>query len=190
MSRFVTKHSRLLVVDACVLRSASTSPDATGTGRHCRDLLRAIYEICHRAAFNDSLLKEWRKHESRFARLWRTQMASRKKLVRVDSASRFKLLESTLGSCRTPGQRDSIAKDWHVVELALDTEQTVFTSDTTLVAALSVAGTASKDLLQISWIDPCSERPDWLTVPNSTSMRRNAKRARPSRRETKAHRPR
>lgn len=80
------RYSRLLVIDADVLR-ASGGRDATHpTAQACRDYLRGILDICHRAYLTDKLADEWKDHASFFGASWKAAMARRGKLDRADES--------------------------------------------------------------------------------------------------------
>ena len=58
----MTKQSRLLVVDASVLRAAGCSGDPQAG--LCSQILQDIMQICHRVAISQEIADEWDKHQS------------------------------------------------------------------------------------------------------------------------------
>ena len=67
--------SRLIVVDACVVRAAGETEHPRSSA--CRNCLEEIRTICHRVAISPVLKDEWDRHMSRFSRKWRRSMAAR-----------------------------------------------------------------------------------------------------------------
>ncbi len=60
------KHSRLLVVDASVARSAGETENPVSSC--CRNALFAILTICHHVVMTEAIQSEWNRHMSRFMR--------------------------------------------------------------------------------------------------------------------------
>src|SRR3712207_5775264 len=79
------KNSRRIVTDADVARAAGGADARHPSARACRDFLMRMLQICHRCAMTPELLDEWRRHQSRYARRWLTQMFARKKVVIINS---------------------------------------------------------------------------------------------------------
>lgn len=117
----------------------------------------------HGAVFSPTLLKEWRKHRSRFATQWLTSMTARKKVIRIS------LAEDTIKSrvekiC--PGSRlEAALKDCHLLHAALATDRSVISLDETV---RKIYGSLSNDILElreIVWVNPTleAETPiEWL----------------------------
>jgi len=69
----------MLVIDASVARAAG-DVSMNPTSRNCREFLQTVLQICHRMALTAPIQEEWNRHQSRFARDWRTSMVARKKI--------------------------------------------------------------------------------------------------------------
>jgi hypothetical protein len=124
----MSKQSRLLAIDASVLRSAGAKE---GHSSHCAALLSAVLEICHRATFSSEIKAEWDKHQSRFSVKWRASMVARKKMVPVSIQGRqSKLLgqiELQLGSSMQ--ERAALKKDAHMLASAMEADRVIVTGD-------------------------------------------------------------
>jgi hypothetical protein len=72
----VRKHSKRIVVDASVARSAGQSQHPTSSA--CRDVLDSMLSICHRVVFTQAILDEWAAHQSRYAVQWLAAMKSKR----------------------------------------------------------------------------------------------------------------
>ncbi len=127
----MSKHSRILAIDASVLRSAGAKD---GHSSHCAALLTAVLEICHRVAFSSDLKTEWDRHQSRFSVKWRASMFARRKVVVVNAEERQTALLLQIDS--QPGlsapNRAALAKDMHLLALALAADRVILTGDLVL----------------------------------------------------------
>src|SRR5271165_1159009 len=97
--------SKLLVVDASVMRAAGGEEATDPAPAHARDILKAILTICHRVCVCAELREEWKRHQSRFARRWLTQMYASRKVVACEVASCTEILED-IRSFRLTTQSD------------------------------------------------------------------------------------
>lgn len=127
----MSKQSRLLAIDASVLRSAGSKE---GHSSHCAALLTSILEICHRATFSSEIKAEWDKHQSRFSVKWRAAMVARKKMVAVSIQTRQDWLLEQIEL--TPGlsepDRTALKKDAHMLASAMDADRVIVTGDQVL----------------------------------------------------------
>src|ERR1700694_5328998 len=69
--------SRLLVVDASVVRAAGRSDNPVSSRTWF--FLESVRVICHRVAVNPKIREEWWRHQSRVADGWRRAMYARRK---------------------------------------------------------------------------------------------------------------
>ena len=124
----MAKVSRLLVVDASVLRGAG---EKAGHSSHCTQVLNTVLEICHRAVFCSEIQTEWNTHQSRMAVKWRAAMNARKKLVRIDIQTHSKRVAARVSGClqATAAQRAALAKDVHLLAAAAHSDRIVVTGD-------------------------------------------------------------
>ena len=131
--RFLTmaKVSRLLAVDASVLRSAG---DKAGHSAHCTSVLNSILEICHRAVLCVEIQQEWNKHQSRIAIKWRASMNARKKLIPLDiGVQRLRITGQVNDLVQvTPVQRAALIKDVHLLASAAHGDHVVVSGDQAL----------------------------------------------------------
>lgn len=142
------KKPRELVVDACVARSAGETEHPVSSA--CRVLLRHILEICHHVVLDRNLSDEWGRHQSRFTRKWRREMAARQKPLRVIVPD-----PSGLGLEKFPEDaRMAVEKDLHVLETALSSGQEIVTSDDALFRALGTIKAGERLRTRITWHHP------------------------------------
>lgn len=121
--------SQLIVVDANVLRGASSTDGGPPVGAQCRRVLQAILEICHRAVVSPALAQEYDDHESNFGRRWRASMARRRKLVSTPATETGRARGWVQSAEFTERERDAVRKDLHLVLAAWEKDAVVLSAD-------------------------------------------------------------
>lgn len=149
-----TKVSRLLVVDASVMRAAGTAEHPVSSA--CRKALSAILTICHRVLISDPIENEWDRHASKFSRKWKVAMMNRRKMPK-DNPSVAPILLKGLSS----DDRAIIKKDRHLLDAAYAHDRIIMTTDDKLQKALERTGNV-KMLREIRWLNPCEDGVDCL----------------------------
>ena len=153
----MTKVSRLLSVDASVLRGAGGKE---GYSAHCTTVLNVILEICHRAVLTREAQQEWNKHQSRIAIKWRASMIARKKLIPVDIRAESLRIAAQINSLThgTASHRAALIKDVHILAAARQGDHVIVSSDEAL-----------KVLCDLYSVEPC----EWLLIlPKDTESQR------------------
>lgn len=145
----MNKVSRLLSVDASVLRGAGAKP---GHSAHCANVLNSILEICHRAVLSRESQEEWNKHQSRIGGKWRASMIARKKLIRVDISAACQLIMVRIDALESVTQihRAALIKDVHVLAAAVQGDRFIVTCDKALSALCNSYSVASVEWLVLS----------------------------------------
>jgi hypothetical protein len=158
----MSKQSRLLAIDASVLRSAGTKE---GHSSHCAALLLSVLEICHRAAFSSEIKAEWDKHQSRLSVKWRAAMVARKKMVVVGIQARQNALVLQIES--QPGlsvlARAALIKDAHMLASALQADRVIVTGDLVLKNLTDGPLGLSLEWLLVHQDDSAAERQQLMT---------------------------
>jgi hypothetical protein len=113
-----------------------------------------MLSICHRAVFSTDLLKEWRRHESGFARLWRVQMVSRRKEVRPPEEEGVDLGDAIAAGAPNERVADLLRKDLHLVSAALKTDRVIITLDDRAQEAYGHLSETLPTLKRVKWLDP------------------------------------
>jgi len=143
--------SRLLVVDACVVRSAGeTEHPISSASRKC---LQDILHICHRVAITTEIKMEWDRHMSRFSRKWRRSMAARKKPLIAIRPGKITL---DLGQF-TPSAQKAIEKDRCYLEATIAAEHIIVTRDNALKTALGETKEGTNLIESLQWINPVED---------------------------------
>lgn len=140
--------SRLLVIDASVMRSAGETEDPVSAA--CREALLVILRVCHRVATTDTIHDEWKSHMSRFARKWLCQMAARRKpSERVSAAD----VTVDVAEWSDPDRR-VVEKDLRLIEAALSADRIIVTRDDAFRRVLAKTRKGTLLLESITWVNP------------------------------------
>ena len=171
-----TKNSKLLVIDASVLKASGDENATYPTSKHCYQFLQNVLEICHRAVLTRALETEWNNHRSRFGQAWRGKMERKGKLIRVKSLEESDLrakiymtdsflanyMSESLSENLTEKNRSAVKKDIHLIEAALATDKIVVSLDDNTARrffALAAQGVEElSELKAIAWVNP--DKPD------------------------------
>jgi hypothetical protein len=165
--------SKLLVIDASVMRAAGGEAATDPVPTHARDTLMAILHICHRVCLSTDLSEEWKRHQSRFARRWLTQMYANRKVVPCKPPSCQHLVED-IRSFRSTTESDiaAVEKDIHLIAAALTTpHRTILSWDNRVAAVFRKICTdtrtvTSRAIAPMLWINPITDRDslrEWLS---------------------------
>jgi hypothetical protein len=158
----MTQTSRLLTIDASILRSAGGREK--GHSAHCSKILQTILEDTpHQAIFCKTTSQEWTKHQSAFARMWRSSMVARKKLIAVNTQATQQKLQTDIDALTnlSANNKKALEKDIHMLALAMDADKVIITGDKIL-----------QQLTQENAIKPALE---WLiAAPNDLDTERES----------------
>jgi hypothetical protein len=145
--------SRLLVIDASIARAAGDA-SAHPTAERCREFLQAVLDLCHRMVLTAPIQAEWNKHQSGFARRWRTSMMARKKVELVEIAPHHSL-EKRIGRAASSVFIAAIMeKDRHLIEAALVAEERVFSLDDRVRKHFQQHATMLREVGSVHWVNP------------------------------------
>jgi hypothetical protein len=135
--------TKRIVIDADVLRAASSSEHEGARGKTCRDALGTVLRICHRAVVTDELREEYEAHWSRFGRKWYVEMKSRNKLFATPGSQRRQIDRAIERAGYGAAQEHAVQEDLHLVLAALEADKLVLSGDDTaraLFARLAPVG--------------------------------------------------
>lgn len=142
---------RVLVIDASVLHGAGSAETQSEHAAKLRDFLQMVLVICHRSGITLELGEEWRQHCSPYAGAWQTAMARAGKRPALgpgpDSAR-----QRALDAAPDEHVRAIMAKDWHLVEAALQADKVIVSCDDRARFHYSAAAAVVADLRQLTWV--------------------------------------
>ncbi len=151
-----------LVIDASVARASGGKDAVHPTAKNCRDFLTAVLQICHCVVMTPPIIKEWKKHQSAFARKWRVQMEGRKKVVRIEPSADASL-DRKLARAARGNKLAAMRKDLHLIEAALATDLTVVARDDEARGLFASASGNVRELKDIVWVNPDNAEESPLT---------------------------
>lgn len=164
-----------LVIDADIMRASGTSEHPVSS--NARLLLETIRERRHRLVQTRALKEEHDRHQSRFARMWRVFMVSRKQWVLIE-APEDPMLRRRLVRAQDPGATEdevAVLKDAHLLEAAAASGNRVLSRDTKarqlVQKACPLPGRHGRILWAdvtrhpndtLAWVnEDCPQRDDW-----------------------------
>ncbi|WP_437927193.1 hypothetical protein WMF37_50600 [Sorangium sp. So ce291] len=125
--------------------------------KHCRDALKTVLDVCHRAVMPAAVRDEWNKHQSVFASRWRVAMVARKKLILEDTPPDDLLRGEVEAASATEPGREAMLKDVHLVEAAQASDRTILSLDDAARSLFAGASRRVRALRTIVWVNPGSE---------------------------------
>jgi hypothetical protein len=145
--------SRVLVIDASIARAAG-DVSMHPTSRSCREFLQAVRDLGHCMAMTDPIREEWNKHQSGFARQWRTSMMARRKIKPVEIPSRLSLEKRIKLAVVKKDVLAIIEKDRHLIEAALMTDERVASLDDKVRNCLRDHCSKLPEVASVCWVNP------------------------------------
>ena len=148
-----TGNSKRLVIDASVARASgrlATHPQA----KHCRDFLLKVSSLSYGIMMTPEISNEWKRHRSGFARRWRVSMDARKKVYRVNAQADRELRDKIKETATGENEVEDMRKDFHLLEAALATDQTIISIDETVRGCFARATRHVGEIRDIVWVNP------------------------------------
>ena len=150
------KRSKLLVVDASVMRSPGQGPTNHLASQAAIDVLMAIRAICHRVVVTAAIEVEWDKHQSNFARRWRTTMSQMGKIDprpnTIDDGIR-----GSIESLEDKPIKRILLKDVILVEAAQIADGIVISMDDEARRHFQALARTETALRHVVWVNPCQD---------------------------------
>lgn len=145
-----------MVIDACVAATATNKPGvAARQSRECRAFLESyVRDTNHKVALSPTLLVEWDHHASRFSRNWRVQMHAKGRVVSIIGIHNAHLRANVFAQAPNATKRAVLAKDIHLIELALASEQAVISLDERARGPFHEIAPKINVLRTIMWVNP------------------------------------
>ena len=153
-----TRDSKRLVIDADVARASGSETATHPRAEHCRDFLNAVLSLSYRIVMTQKINSEWKNHQSRFARRWRVSMDARKKIDRINPSEDEELQDKVTTTATDKDEVEAMQKDFHLLQAALATDQTVISLDETIRGLFKRASQHVGEIRDIIWVNP--DRPE------------------------------
>ena len=149
-----SRNSKRLVIDTDVAQ-ASGDEDATDPRAiNCRDFLKEVRSQDHRVVMTRKISDEWKRHRSGFALEWRVSMDARRRIDRIDPPEDKELQDKVTNTASDENEIEAIEKDFHLLQAALATDQTIISLDETVRQLFKRASQQIGEIRYIIWVNP------------------------------------
>ena len=174
------RNSKRLVIDTDVAQ-ASGDEDATDSRAiNCRDFLKGVRAQNHRVVMTRNISEEWKRHRSSFTFEWRVSMNARRRVIDIDPPEYEEIQAKVTTTTNNKNEIELMEKDFHLLQAALATDQTVISLDETVRGLFAHASQSVGEIRDIIWVNPDrteEEQPiAWLQngAPSETHRRLSA----------------
>ena len=156
-----------LVVNASVARAAGGKGATASVSVNCTEFLETFQEESpHHVVMTLELSEEWNKHQSNFSARWLKSMIARKRFVYVNPPQNSTLSDKIERTVTRERDLEALQKDFHLLQAALATDQTVISLDETVRGLFKQASQQVGEIRGIIWVNPdrtADEQPiTWL----------------------------
>lgn len=149
------RDSKKLVIDADVAGASGSKTSPGPTAKHCRDFLNTVLSLSHQVVMTEKIRDEWKRHASPFARRWRMSMYARRKIDRISNPPENEELRAKIvNTARSEKQSENMEKDFHLLQAALATDQTIISLDETIRRLFKRASQQVGEIRNIIWVNP------------------------------------
>lgn len=148
------KYSRIIVIDASVVRAAGPEDASHPTSRNCRDTLQLILGVCHRVASTPAIRVEWEKHRSNFFVRWLVTMESRRKVEAFPSGAHEHIHTAIVEACESLKDRRVISKDFLLLEAAIQADNIILSLDKPALEVCKKIVESVPALEAVIWTNP------------------------------------
>ncbi|MDE0469582.1 MAG: hypothetical protein OYL97_21250 [Candidatus Poribacteria bacterium] len=162
-----SRNLKRLVVNASVARAAGGKGATASVSINCTEFLETFRDECpHHIVMTSELSEEWNAHQSNFAARWLKSMIARKRFDYITPPQDTAL--SNKIDTTTTRERDieALRKDFHLLQAALATDQTIISLDETIRQLFKQASQQVSEIRDIIWVNPnrtTAEQPiTWL----------------------------
>jgi hypothetical protein len=154
---------RRLVIDASISHAAGDR--AAGPSRLCTAALNAVAEVQHRLVMSATLLEEWKRHQTHFARGWLRSMYAQRLVERLDVAEDEALRARIERAAPEVRVAAIMLKDMHLIEAAQASDERILSLDDRARHHFRQAVGAVRELRGLCWVNPGNadeQAAEWL----------------------------
>ena len=146
--------SKRLVIDTDVARASGSEEATQPCPKHCRNFLQKVLLLSYSIVMTPEISNEWKRHRSDFAREWRVSMNARKKVCRVNVPADEELRNKIEKTAAHGDEVEVMQKDFHLLDAALATDQTIISLDETVRGLFARASQRVGEIRDIVWVNP------------------------------------
>jgi hypothetical protein len=146
-----------VIIDADIARSSGMTEHPVSSGS--RALLNSISQNGHKAAMCPTLMAEWNKHRSLFARKWLASMIAKKKVNFIKPQSITNdLIVNNLNNLNKEKEIAIAVKDAHLIDGALAVDNIIASNDDIARNVFCELSNSCGDLRTIKWFNAITDR--------------------------------
>ena len=144
-----------LVVNASVARAAGGEGATASVSINCTVFLETFRdESPNHVVMTSELSEEWDKHQSNFAATWLRSMIARKRFAYLKPAQNTVLYDAIERTATGERDLEALRKDFHLLQAALATDQTVISRDETIRRLFTHASRQVGEIRHVIWVNP------------------------------------
>ena len=144
-----------LVVNASVARAAGGEEATASVSINCTEFFEAFRDECpHHILMTPELSEEWDAHQSNFAARWLKSMIARKRFDYITPPEDTALSDKIGTTAARERDLEAMQKDFHLLQAALATDQTVISLDETVRRLFKQASQQVSEIRDIVWVNP------------------------------------
>jgi len=147
-------NSLSVVIDADIARSSGISEHPTSSGS--RALLENVSTNGHRAAICPTLMQEWKKHQSLFAKKWLSSMIAKKKVDFIKPEKKTSILINK--NIKDNTKKSVAEKDAHLLDAALIMDNIVTSNDNNARSVFCSLSNSCGNLKSIKWFNAVTDK--------------------------------
>ena len=156
-----------MVVNASVARAAGGVKAMASVSINCTEFLETFRDECvHHVVMTPELSEEWEGNQSKFAATWLRSMIARKRWYYVEPSVNQALRDEIEGTAICETEIEVMRKDFHLLEAARETDQTIISLDENIRRLFAQASQHVGEIRDLVWVNPEykeEEEPlDWL----------------------------
>ena len=153
-----------LVVNASVARAAGGEEATVSVSISCTEFLETFRDECpHHVVMTPELSEEWEENQSKFAAGWLKSMIARKRFDYVEPLVNQALRNEIERTATNDNETEDMQKDFHLLEAARETDQTIISLDETIRQLFARASQHVGEIRDIIWVNPSYTEEEPLT---------------------------
>ena len=144
-----------LVVNASIAGAAGGEDATASVSINCTVFLETFRDECsHHIVMTPELSAEWNAHQSIFAATWLRSMIAKRRFFYVKSSLNQALCNKIENSTTSESDVKAMWKDFHLLEAALATNQSIISLDETVRGCFARAAQRVGEIRNIVWVNP------------------------------------
>lgn len=149
------RNLKRLVVNASVAGAAGGEGAIAPVSINCTEFLETFRdETSYHVVMTFELSEEWDEHQSNFAAEWLGNMIATKRFHYIELSENRALCHELEATAVQEENINAILKDFHLLQAALATDQTVVSLDETIRGLFKRASQQVGEIRNIIWINP------------------------------------